>query len=517
MKVIKWLYHIIIYLRKSRQDDPTETVEEVLEKHEMLLQEYCEREFGGRVPEENIYREVVSGESIAAREEVRKVLARVENPEITGVVVVEPPRLSRGDLADCAQLITALRFSRTQVLTPMMTYNLENKMERKFFQDELLRGNDYLEYTKEILARGRVAAVKRGCFIGHRPPYGYDRVKIGKDHTLEPNADADVVRMIFAWFVDEGLTRLQIAQRLMDMAIPAPKGDTWHKDTVRYILKNVHYIGLVSYYQTRQTLAMEYGTLKKRRLLQPEEEVLIAEGKHPAIIDRETWDKAQALFDPPRLGQERQLRNPLAGILRCSGCGQVLHLKGYKPPVGDRYVCRSGPVCFRSVRVDYLLESLAYGLEHAQLPELQMKLQNGDGNARKIQERLIAKLEKQMMEYREQEERQFELLETKKYTEDIFDKRNAALRAKMEECQAALYKAKSSLPDSVNYEERIVALQDAIAALKDPDMTVNEKNTILKAIIERVDYTGQPGTGSNRKDQKHDGPSPFTLDVTLRL
>lgn len=514
---MKLLHNLIMYLRKSRQDDPTETVEEVLAKHETLLQDYCLREFGGQVPPENIYREVVSGESIAAREEVRKVLALIENPEITGVVVVEPSRLSRGDLADCAQLITALRFSHTQVLTPMMTYNLENKMERKFFQDELLRGNDYLEYTKEILARGRVAAVKRGCFIGHTPPYGYNRIKIGKDHTLEPNENADTVRMIFAWFVDDGLTRSQIAQRLMEMHVPGPRDANWHKDAVRYILRNVHYIGRVAYYQTRQTMTMEYGVLKKRYLRQPEEEVLIAEGKHPAIIDLKTWEKAQALFDPPRLKKEKQLRNPLAGILRCSSCGQVLHMKGYKPPVCDRYVCRSSPVCFRSVRVDYLLDSLVYGLEHAHLPELQMKLKNGDGNARKIQERLIAKLEKQMAEYRDQEERQFELLETKKYTEDIFDKRNAALRAKMEECQAALYKAKSSLPDSVNYEERIVALQDAIAALKDPDMTVNEKNTILKAIIERVDYTGQPGTGSNRKDQKHDGPAPFTLDVTLRL
>jgi NAD(P)-dependent dehydrogenase (short-subunit alcohol dehydrogenase family) len=33
----------------------------------------------------------------------------------------------------------------------MITYDLEKKMERKFFQDELLRGRDYLEYTKEIL------------------------------------------------------------------------------------------------------------------------------------------------------------------------------------------------------------------------------------------------------------------------------------------------------------------------------------------------------------------------------
>ena len=95
-----WEYYLI-YLRKSRQDDANETIQEVLEKHETQLQEFAMRKFGGRIPEENIYREVVSGESIEDREEMQKVLARIESPDIKGVLVVDPQRLSRGDLEDC--------------------------------------------------------------------------------------------------------------------------------------------------------------------------------------------------------------------------------------------------------------------------------------------------------------------------------------------------------------------------------------------------------------------------------
>ena len=157
----------LIYLRKSRQDDPNETVEEVLSKHETILQEYAMRELGGKIPDENIYREVVSGESIDDREEIKKVLARIEDQRVKGVLVIEPSRLSRGDLIDCGRLINDFRYTQTLIATPYMTYNLENKMERKFFQDELLRGRDYLEYTKEILRRGREAAIKRGCYIVH--------------------------------------------------------------------------------------------------------------------------------------------------------------------------------------------------------------------------------------------------------------------------------------------------------------------------------------------------------------
>ena len=53
---------VIIYLRKSRSDDPALTVEEVLFKHETQLQEYALTVFGDHIPEYNIFREVVSGE-----------------------------------------------------------------------------------------------------------------------------------------------------------------------------------------------------------------------------------------------------------------------------------------------------------------------------------------------------------------------------------------------------------------------------------------------------------------------
>ena len=41
----------LIYLRKSRQDNPQETVEEVLARHETQLQEYAVKTFGYRINE----------------------------------------------------------------------------------------------------------------------------------------------------------------------------------------------------------------------------------------------------------------------------------------------------------------------------------------------------------------------------------------------------------------------------------------------------------------------------------
>lgn len=507
----------IIYLRKSRQDDPRETVEEVLEKHEDILQEYAAREFGAAIPEENIHREVGSGESIADREQIKKVLARIEDPTIKGVLVVEPSRLSRGDLGDCAKIINSFRFTHTLIATPMMVYDLENKMERKFFQDELLRGNDYLEYTKEILYRGRVAAVKRGCYIGNYAPYGYRKITVGKDHTLEIIEDeAEIVRLVFDMYVNQHISPGIIANRLNDMGVKPPRIDQWTKPTIRVILRNEHYIGKVVFNKTKETQVLENGEITKKRLRQETDDIIVAEGRQPAIIDLATWEAAQKLVARnPRTKHTHALKNPLSGVLVCAKCGKAMYQHPYKHAT-DRYECRTRPRCYKSAKVDEIMTAVIAALEHAELPALQFKVKNGDGNARKIQEKLLAKLEKQMEEYRAQEERQYDLLETNpNYSQEVFNRRNAALRAKMEECQAAIYQARSTMPESVDYSERVVALENAIEALKDPVATPEEKNRLLKAIIDRIEFTGVQSYHNDKKRGINE--NPFTLEVFLRL
>lgn len=509
----------LLYLRKSRQDDPNETVEEVLEKHEIQLQEWAERELGFRIPEENIYREVVSGESIDAREEIKKVLSRIEDPNVAGVICMNPSRLSRGDLADCARIIDSFRFSKTVVATQYMTYDLENKMERKFFKDELLRSSDFLDTVKELLWQGRVAACKRGCFIGNHPPYGYNKIKIGKDHTLEINEDqAPAVELAFNMYVNQGATPYQIACRLNELGVKPARIDKWKKDSVRVMLRNPHYAGYTAFNQKKFTPVLENGQIVKRRMAQAPEDVIIAEGKHTGIIDRALWQAAQELVARnPRTNQFTGLKNPLATMLFCKGCGQAMALHPYKH-AEDRYTCKQRPPCFKSVKAGALVDALIVSMEEAELPALELKVKNGDGDARKIQQRLLVKLEKQMEEYRAQEERQYDLLETNpNYPQDVFERRNKALREKMDECQAAIYKAKSALPQSVDYAERVVALKAAIEILKNEAATAEEKNKVVKAIVDRVEFSSVPSDKENRKRLRGGEVSPFELRVSLRL
>lgn len=499
----------LIYLRKSRQDDPNQTVEEVLAKHEAMLQEYAERELGGRIPEENIYREVVSGESIDDRVEIKKVLARLEDPTVAGVLVVEPSRLSRGDLSDCARIIDAFRFTHSLIATPMMTYNLEKKMERKFFQDELLRGNDYLEYTKEILFRGRIAAAKRGCYTSATAPYGYDRVKIGRDWTLKPNEDADTVRLIFEWYVKDDLSLGALARRLDEYGFRPPNGKKWARESLRELLKNPHYIGKIRFNHRHHITVVENGERVQRSTRSQAEDVIISEGKHDGIVDPELFTAAFTRIknNPRTWSGEDDLVNVLASLLVCSKCGRVMISRSSKR-ARTRYMCPTKPQCLKSAVASEVVDAVIVALEQSELPNLQTKLKNGEGDSATIQKRRIAKLVKQMEEYREQEDNQYDLLERKKYTQAVFDRRNAALREKMEACEKELHLARSAMPKNVDYAERIASLEDAIAALRDPDVSNKDANRLLRAVIDRIEYSAPP-VGSKETDIK--------LEVFLRL
>lgn len=485
----------LMYLRKSRQDDPNETVEEVLAKHEGILQAWARRELGYEIPQEYIFREVISGESIAERTEIQKVLSMMESSTVAGVIVVDPQRLSRGDLMDCGTIMNTLLYTKSLVATPMQVYNMENKMERRFFQDELMRGRDYLEYTKEILARGRLAAViNRGCYIGSVPPYGYDKTKIGKDHTLVPNeAEADVVKLIFNWFVRDGMTTGAITRKLNDMGIKPRTKEIWYERTVNQMLGNQHYIGRVVYYRRKREVHMEDGKPVKKRMWQPEENVLTAEGKHEGIIDPEIFAEAQKKrYHAPRVAMTAKLTNPLAGILVCSKCGHSLirHPYGHAE---DRLGCRyHRPACMKSVKLSQATQAVIDALEYAELPKLQAMLDNRDGDSLAIQKRMLASLEKQMEEYRQQEETQYELLETKKYTQELFDRRNSALREKMKLCEAQIAETKKTMPEAVDYAERIVSLKECIDTLKDCSAPCEKQNKLLHKVVDRIEVTTAP-------------------------
>lgn len=492
----------VIYLRKSRSDNPNESVEEVLAKHETMLQELAMRVLGYKIPEEYIFREIVSGETITERPEMQKILDAIENPNVKGVLVVEPQRLSRGDLEDCGKVVNAFRYSSTKVITLNMGYDLSNKMHRKFFEQELMRGNDYLEYTKEILLRGRILSVQKGNYIYNVAPYGYDKIMIDDCPTLKPNDDADTVRLIFDMYVNQGKTYLEIVRHLDSIGIKPMRGEFWEKSTIRNMLKNEHYAGYVRFGGKKTERIFEDGEVKKRKGIPAEkEDIIIAKGKHEALVSQEMFDAVKEKMDRnPRAKWDMPLKNPFAGLFWCKKCGKAMAQHPYKH-AKDRFECRNRRDCHtKSIPMDEIIDLVAFTLENEHLPDLEVRLQNNEGLSASIQKKQLEKMNAELEELKKQETKQYELLEKGFYTEDKFLERNKILIDEMEALKTRIFNAKKEIPKEVDYDKKIVRLKDAISALRNNEMTPLQKNKLLKTIIDRIEYeqTGYEGRGKVR-------------------
>jgi hypothetical protein len=482
----------IMYLRKSRQDDPHETVEEVLAKHETLLQDWAMRELGYCIPENLIFREIVSGERISDRQELQKVLRAIESDEVAGIICRDCSRLSRGDLIDCGSLMSVLQYTSTLVATPMMIYNMQDKMERRFFQDELLRGSSYLEYSKEVLSNGReIAVTKKGSYIGSVAPFGYKKVKVGKQCTLEPHeTEADAVRMIFDLYVNEDMTFYSIGRKLDSMGIKPRTGDRWKDTTLRQIIANHHYDGKVIWGKRKTKIVIEDGQQVRTRKWANDDQYAIVDGIHPALVDHELFVAAnEKRLNNPRIIKDLKLSNPLAGVLVCAKCGHAMRRAPYSH-ADDRYKCAQyNPPCMKSIKMKDVIETVITALEQSELPRLKAMLNSNQGSSLAIQQKILEGLMKQMAEYKEQEENQYELLETKKYTPELFEKRNAALREKMKHCEMQIIETRNNMPKAVDYAERIVALEAAINALKDDSVSIPEQNRLLRKVVDKIEIT----------------------------
>ena len=127
-----------------------ESVEEVLTKHERIIKDYCLRTWNAPLPEKKIFREVQSGETIASRPVMQHLISLIQEKEVEAVLVVDLQCITRGDLLDVGELSRLFLYSGCKILTPTKSWDLRDEYDKRFFEKELMHGNDYLEYIKKI-------------------------------------------------------------------------------------------------------------------------------------------------------------------------------------------------------------------------------------------------------------------------------------------------------------------------------------------------------------------------------
>lgn len=526
---------VIVYLRKSRSDDPLLTVEEVLEKHETILNEWAEKHLDGKIPEANRLREVVSGETIDDRPEMQKLLKAIESPKIKAVLTVEVQRLSRGDLEDAGRLIKLFRYTDTLIITPQKTYNLSNEYDRDFFERELKRGNEFLEYQKKIMHRGTILSVSQGNYVASLPPYGYDKAFIidgkRKCPSLVPNEEqANAVALIYNLFCKSNYGLSEICKHLTDIGVKPPKGKYWNTAAVRSILTNPHYIGKIKWNSRKTVKSIENGEIIKSRPRAAEGEYLLFDGKHEALVSEELFYAAQSrLGKASRKKINTALCNPLASLLYCQ-CGKAMIYRkcyyGGKEHGSPRLLCSNQIHCgTASCSFDEVMNAVKQAIKN-EIKDFEIRLTEDKSDAEEACEKQIKLLKKRLKELEAREISQWEAQTApepeKRMPPEIFAKLNEKLQREKSDTQKALRLAEQIIPEHKKIKNALIFFSEALKALEDNNVSAEAKNRLLKSCIDKIVYS-RPKTSRNESNASVDKNSkgwsitPINLDIKFKV
>ena len=195
---------------------------------------------------------------------------------------------------------------------------------------------------------------RNGEHIGSFAAYGYLKDPNDKNALVVDEEAAGVVRDIFQMFLD-GMSKNAIVRHLNDHGVLCPalykqerlglkyqnpqmsmaKRPLWCAVTVGSILKNRMYCGDMVQGRYR----MKSYKVHVQEIV-PQDEWYIVENTHEAIIDRETFDKAQRLLmRDTRTGPQQKKLYLFSGFLKCADCGRAMS----RSKVGNAvyYYCRT--------------------------------------------------------------------------------------------------------------------------------------------------------------------------------
>jgi site-specific DNA recombinase len=218
----------------------------------------------------------LSGASLD-RPALQNLLDQVRAKRIDIVVVYKVDRLTRS-LADFAKLVELFDEHEVSFVSVTQSFNTTSSMGRLTLNVLL----SFAQFEREVIGervRDKIAASKRrGIWVGGSVPLGYRAVN--KKLEVMPK-EAEVVRRIFALYVELGSVG-ELARTLDKQGIkPKPRqlasgqvkvAERYTVGALAHMLKNRMYVGEVAY----------RGEVHK--------------GEHPAIVDRDVFDRVQAVL-----------------------------------------------------------------------------------------------------------------------------------------------------------------------------------------------------------------------------
>ncbi len=207
------------------------------------------------------------------------------------------------------------------------------------------------EYFRYNLKTMMWEGLKQYAISGHNTgpcPYGYTEDRAPHPNPMKASMGATRARLIpdperapwvtriFDWRAWEKLSVAGIARRLTAAGAPTPRpGRPWSSGAVNGILRNPKYTGRIVLGQTTNTgPTRRKGELKVVRLPREYWTWAAPENAHQALVDMDTWEKAQTTgrergnsMDPGtrHLGRNSGRLYPYRSKIHCNQCKRRMH------------------------------------------------------------------------------------------------------------------------------------------------------------------------------------------------
>lgn len=281
--------------------------EEYIKKHEGL-------EFCGLYVDEGL-----SGTSTKKREAFNRMIHDASIGKFDLILTKEVSRFARNTV-DTLQFTRQLKEYGVDVYFNIDNINTgDNDGELRLSLMATLAQEESRKISERVKS-GHKQAMKNGVVFGANRILGYDLV----DKQLSINeVEVDIVRKIFNWYLLEDESLHGIVRRLAGIGITKGKmGGKINHSSIRRILENEKYAGDL---KQKKYYTVNYLT-HTRKKNKGDKDYIIIRDNHPAIIDRDIWNKVQMkLTGNKRKYKEQGIgysKSLFTGKIICGSCGE---------------------------------------------------------------------------------------------------------------------------------------------------------------------------------------------------
>lgn len=262
--------------------------------------------------------EGISGTSTRRREAFNRMVDLAEAGELDLILTKEVSRFARNT-------VDALEYTRRLKRLGVGVIFINDNIDTRENDGELRLtimasiAQEESRKTSERVKWGQLRRMEAGVVFGNNSTYGFD-TRHGR-LSVKPE-EAEVVRLIYHKFLDQGKGTHVIARELYEAGIPPPRtAEKWSCVMVLRVLRNEKHVGDLL---QKKHVTPDYLTHKKV-LNRGQEEQILLRNHHEAIIDRAVWDAVQRELARRSAAQgdksKYSNRYWCSGKIRCGCCG----------------------------------------------------------------------------------------------------------------------------------------------------------------------------------------------------